>query len=96
MFLLGLSTLLFLYIPQFPACCREYVGQIYELDYYYHPPILFLSSFSFSFSFSFIHSFLFFTLIYTNYHRRGLFVILSKYIHMRSCFEGFMKRNPMV
>jgi hypothetical protein len=96
MFLLGLSTLLFLYIPQFPACCREYVGQIYELDYYYHPPILFLSSFSFSFSFSFIHSFLFFTLIYTNYHRQGLFVILSKYIHMRSCFEGFMKRNPMV
>ena len=66
MFLLGLSTLLFLYIPQFPARCREYVGEIYELEYYYHPPILFLSSFSFSF-FSFF--FLFFTLLYTNYHR---------------------------
>jgi hypothetical protein len=26
MFLLGLSTLLFLYIPQFPARYREYVG----------------------------------------------------------------------
>jgi hypothetical protein len=53
MFLLGLSTLLFLYIPQFPARCDEYVGEIYELEYYYHPPILFISSFSFSFSFSF-------------------------------------------
>jgi hypothetical protein len=42
-----------LYILQFPACCREYVGKIYELEYYYHPPILFVSSFSFSFSFSF-------------------------------------------
>jgi hypothetical protein len=49
MFLLGLSTLLFLYILQFPARCREYVGKIYELEYYYHPPMLFLSSFSFSF-----------------------------------------------
>jgi hypothetical protein len=29
----GLSTPLFLYIPQFPACCREYVGEIYELEY---------------------------------------------------------------
>jgi hypothetical protein len=47
MFLLRLSTLLFLYISQF-----EYVGEIYELEYYYHPPILFLSSFSFSISFS--------------------------------------------
>jgi hypothetical protein len=55
MFLLRLSTLLFLYITQFPACCREYVGEIYELEYYYHPPILFLSSFSFSISF--FHSF---------------------------------------
>jgi hypothetical protein len=58
MFLLGLSTLLFLYIPQVPAHCREYVGEIYELEYYYHPPILFLSSFSFSFSF--FHSFFIF------------------------------------
>jgi hypothetical protein len=55
MFLLRLSTLLFLYIPQFPAHCREYAGEIYELEYYYHPPILFLSSFSFSISF--FHSF---------------------------------------
>jgi hypothetical protein len=61
MFLLRLSTLLFLYIPQFPACCREYVGEIYELEYYYHPPILFLSSFSLSISF--FHSF--FTFQYT-------------------------------
>jgi hypothetical protein len=91
MFLLGLSTLLFLYIPQFPARCCEYVGEIYELEYYYHPPILFLSSFPFPF---FLFSF--FTLLYTNYHRWGKFVILSKYIHMRSCFEGFIKRNPMV
>jgi hypothetical protein len=51
MFLLGLSTLLFLYIPQFPAPCCEYVGEIYELEYDYHPPILFISSFSFSLSF---------------------------------------------
>jgi hypothetical protein len=36
-----------------PARCRQYVGEIYELEYYYHPPILFLSYFSFSFSFSF-------------------------------------------
>jgi hypothetical protein len=28
MFLLGQSTLLFLYIPQLPARCREYVGEI--------------------------------------------------------------------
>jgi hypothetical protein len=41
MFLLGLSTPLFLYIPQFPARCREYIGEIYELKYYYHPPIFF-------------------------------------------------------
>jgi hypothetical protein len=83
--------LLFIYIPQFPACCREYVGEIYELEYYYHPPILFISSFSFSF---FI-LFLFCTLLYTNYHRWGLFVIVSKYVHMRSYFEVFIKRNPM-
>jgi hypothetical protein len=62
MFLLRLSTLLFLYIPQFPARCREYVGEIYELEYYYHPPIIFLSSFSFSISF--FHSFLLFNLLY--------------------------------
>jgi hypothetical protein len=62
---LGLSTLLFLYIPQFLACCREYVGEIYELEYYYHPPILFLSSFSFFFCFI---PFFIFTLLYTNYH----------------------------
>jgi hypothetical protein len=48
------------------ACCREYVGEIYELQYYYHPPIIFLSSFSFSFHFFIL--FLFFTLLYTNYH----------------------------
>jgi hypothetical protein len=34
MFLLGLSTPLFLYIPQFSARCREYIGEIYELKYY--------------------------------------------------------------
>jgi hypothetical protein len=45
------TTLLFLYIPQFPACCRDYVGEIYELEYYYHPPILFLSFFPFPFPF---------------------------------------------
>jgi hypothetical protein len=94
MFLLGLSTPIFLYIPQFPARCCEYVGEIYELEYYYHPPILLLSSFSFSFSF--FHSFLFFTLLYTNYHRWGLFVILSKYIPMRSCFEGFRCNQNLI
>jgi hypothetical protein len=66
MFLLELSTLLFLYIPQFLAYCREYVGEIYELEYYYHPPILFLSFFFF---FSFFSLFFIFTLLYTNYHR---------------------------
>jgi hypothetical protein len=75
MFLLGLSTLLFLYIPQFPAYCSEYVGEIYELEYYYHPPILFLSSFPFPVPLFIL--FLFFTLLYTNYHRWSLFVILS-------------------
>jgi hypothetical protein len=60
MFLLRLSTLLFLYNPQFSVCCREYVGEIYELEYYYHPPLLFLSTFSFSISF-----FSFFTFRYT-------------------------------
>jgi hypothetical protein len=94
MFLLRLSTLLFLYIPQFPARCRAYVGEIYELEYYYHPPILFLSSFSFSISF--FSFFFYFSVYYTNYHQWGLFVILSIYIHMRSCFEGFIKRNPMM
>jgi hypothetical protein len=64
MFLLGLSTLLFVYIPQFPARCREYVGEIYELEYYYHPPILFLSYFSFSFSFSFFSFFIFHFTLY--------------------------------
>jgi hypothetical protein len=53
MFLLGLSTLLFPYITQFPARCREYVGEIYELDYYYQPPIPFPFSFLFSFFFYF-------------------------------------------
>jgi hypothetical protein len=62
MFLLRLSLLLFLYIPHFPACCREYIGEIYELEYYYHPPIRFLSSFSFSFSFFLFHPFFHFTL----------------------------------
>jgi hypothetical protein len=66
MFLPRLSSLLFLYILQFPARCREYVGEIYELEYYYHPPIIFLSSFSFSISFSF---FFYFSVYYTNYHR---------------------------
>jgi hypothetical protein len=61
-FLLRLSTLLFFYIPQFPARCREYVGEIYELEYYYHPPILFLSSFSFSISLFIL--FLLFNLLY--------------------------------
>jgi hypothetical protein len=85
MFPLVLSTMLFLYILQFPARCREYVGEIYELEYYYHPPILFLFPFP-----------LFSTLLHTNYYPWGLFVILSKYIRMRSYFEGFIKRNPMV
>jgi hypothetical protein len=94
MFLLRISTLLFLYIPQFPARCREYAGDIYELEYYYHPPILFyFFVFLFHFHFSF---FFYFSVYYTNYHRCGLFVILSKYIHMRSCFEEFIKRNPMI
>jgi hypothetical protein len=53
-------------------------------------------SFFFSFSFSFFILFLFFSLFYTNNHRLGLFVILSKYIHMRSCCEWFIKRNPIV
>jgi hypothetical protein len=30
MFLLELSTLLFIYIPQFSTRCREYVGEIKE------------------------------------------------------------------
>jgi hypothetical protein len=92
MFLLGLSMLLFLYIPQFLARYREYVGEIYELEYYLI--FFFFLPFPFLFLF-FFHSFFICTLLYTNYHRWGLFVILSKYIHMRSCFEGFIKRNPM-
>jgi hypothetical protein len=66
-----------LYIPQFPARCREYVGEIYELECYYHPPIFFFLLFlfllspsysfffllsSFPFSFSFFHSFFNFSL----------------------------------
>jgi hypothetical protein len=91
MFLLGLSTLLLLYIPQFPTRYREYVREIYELQYYYHPPILFFLLFPFPF-------FLFFIFHFTLYQLplMGLFVILSKYIHMRSCFEGFIKKNPTV
>jgi hypothetical protein len=79
-----LSTLLFLYISQVPTCCREYVREIYELEYYYHPPILFLFPF---------HFFLFFIFHFTLYQLLSmrLFVILSKYIHMRSCFEEFIK-----
>jgi hypothetical protein len=91
MFLLGLSTVLFLYIPQLRARCPEYVGEIYELEYYYHLPILFLSFFLFLFSFFF---YFYFTLY--QHHRWGLFAILSKYIHIRSCFARFIKRNPMV
>jgi hypothetical protein len=56
MFLLGLSTLLFLYIPQFPTRCREYVGESYELEYYHHPLIPFLSSFPFPFCIFFYFS----------------------------------------
>jgi hypothetical protein len=86
MFLLRLSTLLFLYIPQFSARFREYVGERVR--------ILLSPSYSFSFFFFLFH-FLFSFFFYFS-HRWGLFVILSKYIHMRSCFEGFIKRNPMM
>jgi hypothetical protein len=58
MFLLGLSTLLFIYISQFPACCHEYTGGIYDLEYYYHPPIIFLF-FLFPFPFPFFILFYF-------------------------------------
>jgi hypothetical protein len=79
-------------------CC--YVGEIYELEYYYHPLFLFLFllpfPFSFSFSFSFFHSFFIFHITLYQLSSMGIFVILSKYIHMRSCFEGFIKRNPMM
>jgi hypothetical protein len=96
MFLLGLSTLLFLYIPQFPAPRCEYVGEIYELEYDYHPPILFISSFSFSFSFSFFSLFfLFFHFTLYQLLSMGPICHFIK-IHMRSCFEGFIKRNPIV
>jgi ABC-type multidrug transport system permease subunit len=64
MFLLRLSTLLFFYIPQFPMHCREYVGEIYEFEYYYHPPILFLSSFSFPFPFFILFLFFFHFTLY--------------------------------
>jgi hypothetical protein len=82
MFLLGLFT----------VCCCEYVGKIYELEYYYHPPILFLFSFPFPF---FI---LFFIFHFTLYQLPSMEPICHfiKYIHMRSCFEGFVKRNSMV
>jgi hypothetical protein len=62
MFLLELSTLLFLYISQIHACCREYVGEIYELEYYYHSPIFsfFFLLFPFPFPFAFGHSFFIF------------------------------------
>jgi hypothetical protein len=63
MFLLRLSTLLFIYIPEFPARCREYVGEIYELEYYYHP-LFFVLRFPFPFSFFFYY----FALLYTNCH----------------------------
>jgi hypothetical protein len=53
MFLLGLSTLLFLYISQFPARCREYVGEIYELDITITLLFFLLSSFPFHFFFIF-------------------------------------------
>jgi hypothetical protein len=95
MFLLGLSMLLLLYIPQFPTCCREYVGEIYELQHYYHPPILFLSSFSFSFFPFFL--FLFLTLLYTNYHR---WTYLSFYqnifiwdLVLKDLLKGFQQCN---
>jgi hypothetical protein len=53
MFLLGLSTLLFLYISQFPARCREYVGEIYELDITI--TLLFFLLFPFPFPFFIFH-----------------------------------------
>jgi hypothetical protein len=53
------------------------------------PSYFFFLLFPFPFPFSFF--FIFFTLLCTNYHWWSLFVILSKYIHMRSCFEGFIK-----
>jgi hypothetical protein len=52
MFMLRLSTLLFFYIPQSSARCREYVGEIYGLEYY------FFISFS---------PFFYFSVYYTNY-----------------------------
>jgi hypothetical protein len=54
--------------------------------------ILLSPSYSSSFFF-FLYLFPFFTLLYTNYHWWGLFVILSKYIHMRSCFGGFLLKG---
>jgi hypothetical protein len=59
MFLLGLSTLLFIYIPQFSACCRQYVGEINELEYYLAP------SYSFFFLFLFLFSFFFYFSLYS-------------------------------
>jgi hypothetical protein len=66
MFLLGLCTLLFIYIPQFSACYRHYVGEINELEYYLSPSYSFFLPFPFPFPFFIL--FLFFTLLYTNYH----------------------------
>jgi hypothetical protein len=66
MFLLGLSTLLFIYISPFPARCHEYTGGIYDLEYYYHPPIIFLFfffHFVFLFSFFFIFQFTLYQLL---------------------------------
>ena len=34
--------------------------------------------------------------LYINYHKWSPPVILSKYIHVRSCFKGFIKTNLMV
>jgi hypothetical protein len=61
MFLLVLSTLPFLYIPQFPAHYREYVVEIYELEYHYHAPVLF-SFFFIILLFLFFHSLFYFSL----------------------------------
>jgi hypothetical protein len=35
-------------------------------------------------------------ILYTNYQQWGPLVSLSKYIHVRSSFEGFIKTNLMV
>jgi hypothetical protein len=51
MFLLRLSTLLFLYIPQFPAHCHEYAGENITIT------LLFFFFLLFPFPFPFFHSF---------------------------------------